>query len=169
MMAESDDQPHFRFNPRAYEPGRAFEASDRICGHCARPCVWEHVAGYYALNRVTLCARCIAAGGLGEVLGGHYSFHDCEVADCDPVLEAELMERTPGIACFNPFEWPVIDGVPLAFVGYGEEESLLAIPAGHAAMAAAFEDFGWDVGPSPYAMIFQTLDGETYRVVVDLD
>lgn len=168
-MADSDDRPHFRFNPRAYEPGRAFEASDKICGHCARPCVWEHVAGAYALNSVTLCARCVAAGGLEAVLGGSYSFHDGEVEDCDPALEAELLERTPGVACFNPFEWPALGGMPLAFLGYGEEETLLAIPAVVDAMAAAFEDFGWDAGPSPYAMIFKAPDGETYRVVVDLD
>lgn len=168
-MAGSEDQPHFRFNPRAYEPGRAFEASDKICGGCARPCVWEHSAGVYALKSVTLCARCVAAGGLERVLGGRYSFHDGEVEDCDPALEVELLERTPGVACFNPFEWPAIDRVPLAFLGYGEEEALLAIPAVVDAMEAAFAEFGWDARPSPYAMIFRTLDGETYRVVVDLD
>ncbi|MBL8650746.1 MAG: CbrC family protein [Sphingopyxis sp.] len=168
-MQDSDDQPHFRFNPRAYEPGQAFEASDKICGSCARPCVWEHVAGVYARTEVTLCARCVAAGGLEGVLGGRYSFHDGEVEDCDPALEAELMERSPGVACFNPFVWPAPGGVPLAFLGYGEEGALPAIPAVEAAMAAAFAELGWDAGPSPHAMIFRTLDGETYRVVVDLD
>ena len=169
-MAASEEQPHFRFNPRAYEPGRAFEASDRICGNCARPCVWEHTAGVYARKPTILCARCIAAGSLETVLGGRYSFHDGEVEEgCDPALEVELLERTPGVACFNPFEWPVIDGVPLAFLGYGEDEALLGIPAVEAAMAAAFDELGWDAGPSPYALIFRALDGETYRVVVDLD
>lgn len=169
-MAASEDQPHFRFNPRAYEPGRAFAVSDKVCGSCARPCLWEHSAGVYALKPATLCARCIAAGGLEGVLGGRYSFHDGEVEEgCDPALEAELLERTPGVACFNPFLWPAIDGVPLVFLGYGEDEQLLRIPGVEAAMAAAFDELGWDAGPSPYALIFRTLDGETYRVVVDLD
>lgn len=163
------DQPFFRFNPRAYEPGRAFKASDEPCGHCARPCIWEHTAGVYAVNEAILCARCVAAGGLEALFGGRYSFHDVEVENADPALEAELLQRTPGVACFNPFEWPVIDGMPLAFLGYGEEADLLAIPEVEMAIAAAFEDFGWDGGPSPYALIFKQVDAPHYRVVVDLD
>jgi len=54
-----------------------------------------------------------------------------------------LLERTPGVACFNPFEWPVLDSMPMAFLGYGEDEGLLAIDAVRSAINETFAEVGW--------------------------
>ena len=166
----SGDKPHFRFNPVAYR--HAFEASEESCGVCARACVWKYVGGIYmAGDRPTLCARCLADGRLAAFLGDrHFQLHDVFLDDADPALEDEVLRRTPGVSCFNPFVWPVLDGKPLAFVGYGEDEALIAVPEVQAAIGEAFEELGWTFdGPSPYALVFKALDGPSYRAVVDLD
>jgi uncharacterized protein CbrC (UPF0167 family) len=87
----------------------------------------------------------------------------------EPALAKEVLQRTPGVACFNPFDWPVLDAKPLAFVGYGEDPDLFANPDVRAAIGEALEALGWDCGPSPYALIFREIDGKRYRVSVDLD
>lgn len=166
----SGDRPDFRFNAVAYD--HAFEASEESCGVCSRPCVWKytgiiHTAG----DAPTVCARCIADGRLGSFLGDRrFQLHDVFLDEADPALEEEVLRRTPGVASFNPFVWPVIDGKPLAFVGYGEEEGLLALPGVQAAIAEAFRELGWTFeGSSPYALVFREIDGPLYRAVVDLD
>jgi uncharacterized protein CbrC (UPF0167 family) len=164
------DRPFFRFNPGAYGDGRSFEPSNEICEACDRPCVWKYTGSIYALTRPSVCARCIADGRLGALLGdADFSLHDINIRGADLELTQEVLQRTPGVACFNPFEWPVLDAKPLAFIGYGEEKSLIAIPEVRAAMEDAFAEVGWDFGPSPYALLFREVDGERYRVVVDLD
>lgn len=167
----SEDQPYFRFHPNAYAIKGVFEASDALCDVCGRPCIWAYAGGIYtAGEKPRSCARCIADGRLGDFLGGHFSLHDIELDDADPALADELLCQTPGVACFNPFPWPVLDSRPLAFLGYGEERALLAEPAVVAAIEDAFRELGWDYdGPSPYALIFREVDGSRYQAVIDLD
>ena len=165
------DQPHFRFNPNSYQGGRGFEQSQQMCDACSRPCVWRYVGNIYATESPTVCARCIADGTLGKLLNSqHFSLHDIELHGPDPELRDEVLQRTPGVASFNPFVWPVLDGNPLAFLGYGDEADLLLIPDVRSAIEGAFEELGWDFdGPSPHALIFKEVNGDRYRVSVDLD
>lgn len=170
----SIDQPHFRFNPNAYRYEHAFKASDDRCDVCAQPCGWKYTGNIYALTSPVACARCIANGALGAFLGGgRFALHDIEIEGAEAALETELLQRTPGVACFNPFEWPVLDGRPLAFVGYGPDEGVIDTPDAQAAIATAYADMGWDdVKPNPvdpYALVFRELDGGRYRAVIDLD
>jgi uncharacterized protein CbrC (UPF0167 family) len=164
------DKPDFRFNAPAYD--NVFAASEESCGVCSRPCVWKYTGVIYmAGDQPTVCARCIADGRLAAFLGDRrFQLHDVFLDDADPALEEEVLQRTPGVSCFNPFVWPVIDGKPLAFVGYGEDEALIASPEVQAAIGEAFQELGWSFeGPSPYALVFKEIGGPRYRVVVDLD
>src|SRR5262249_22050754 len=134
----SDDQPYFRFNPGAYEEGRSFESSSDVCAVCLRPCVWKYTGNVYAIGNPTVCSRCIASGELGKYLSDeHFSLHDIVMNGAEPSLEMEVLQRTPGVACFNPFEWPVLDAKPLAFAGYGGDKRLLDIIAVRSAIDAA--------------------------------
>lgn len=166
----TENKPHFRFNPVAYE--HAFEASEESCGVCSRACGWKYSGVVYmAGDPPTVCARCIADGRLAAFLGDrHFQLHDVSLDDADPELEDEVLRRTPGVSSFNPFAWPVLDGEPLAFVGYGEDEALIALPEVRAAIGEAFQELGRTFdGPSPYALVFKALDGPLYRAVIDLD
>ena len=167
----STDQPYFRFNPGAYEDGHSFERSSDVCEVCSRPCVWKYTGGIYATEHPVVCARCIANGKLGERLGeDDFSLQDIEMSGAEPSLEKEVLQRTPGVASYNPFEWPVLDGKPLAFVGYGEDQDLLDIAAARSAIEAAFAEIGQKFdGPTSYALVFKEIDGERYRAVVDFD
>jgi uncharacterized protein CbrC (UPF0167 family) len=173
--AMSDDQPHFRFNPGVYGQGRSLEPSDDICDVCGQACTWKYVGSLYVFPETisALCARCIANGKLGDFLGNRdFSFHDIQVHGADRMLESELLQRTPGVFCFNPYEWPVLEGRPLAFLGYGEDDVVLKDAEAQAAIKAAFQAIGWDfeVGTStPYALVFKEVDGSRYRAVIDLD
>jgi len=168
----SDDQPYFRFNPGAYENGRSFERSSDVCDVCSRPCVWKYTGGIYTEEEPgVVCARCIANGELGRFLGDeHFSLHDIIISGAEPSLEKEVLQRTPGVASYNPFEWPVLDAKPLAFVGNGEDEDLLDIAAVRSAIEVAFAEIGRTFnGPTSYALIFKEIEGERYRAVVDFD
>ena len=166
----SEHQPHFRFYPGAYEKDGPFEASTDVCEVCSRPCVWKYTGGIYATEEPVVCARCIANGELGNFLGKRFSLHDIGMNGAEPSLEDEVLRRTPGVASYNPFDWPVLDGKPLAFLGYGEDKRLLASPAGRSAIKAAFEAIGQThEGPTSYALIFKEIDGERYCAVIDFD
>jgi uncharacterized protein CbrC (UPF0167 family) len=168
----SEDQPYFRFYPGAYKEGGPFAASIDVCEVCSRPCGWKYSGGVYAKKEIsTVCARCIAGDKLGGFFGGdRFSLHDIELNGAEPSLKDEVLRRTPGVACYNPFEWPALDGKPLAFAGYGEDEDLLAIPAVRSAIRTAFEEIGQAFdGPTSYALIFKEIDGERYRAVIDFD
>src|SRR5688572_19811195 len=161
----SDDQPYFRFNPGAYGDGHSFERSSDVCDVCSRPCVWKYMGSVYATDRPVVCARCIANGELGRSLGEkHFSLHDIEMNGAEPSLKKEVLQRTPGVACYNPFELPVLDAKPLAFVGYGEDQDLLDIAAVRSAIEAAFAEIGRKFdAPTSYALVFKEIDGERYR------
>ncbi len=76
--------------------------------------------------------------------------------------------RTPGFSTYNPFVWPVRDGMPLAFLGFGEDDNLSRLPQVQAAIAALAKEMGGEVAPN-YAMIFKTLHGDDYVATLDLD
>ena len=167
----STDKPYFRFNPGAYEDGHSFERSSDVCEVCSRPCVWKYTGGIYATEHPVVCSRCIANGELGRFLGDeHFALQDVEISGAEPGLEKEVLQRTPGVASYNPFELPVLDAKPLAFLGYGEDQDLLDIVAVRSAIEAAFAEIGREFdGPASYALVFKEIDGERYRAVVDFD
>lgn len=165
------DKPFFRFHPDAYEHG-VFEKSDAPCAACGKPCVWAYTQHIYALppEPAPVCARCIADGNLGVVIvDGDYGLHDFTFDD-DPAeeLATEVEQRTPGFATFNPFVWPVRNGAPLAFLGFGEDEALARDPSVKAAIVALAKAMGVEIGAQD-AMIFKTLDGEAYVATLDID
>jgi len=133
--------------------------------------VWKYTGGIYATEHPVVCSRCIANGELGRFLGDeHFALQDVEISGAEPGLEKEVLQRTPGVASYNPFEWPVLDAKPLAFLGYGEDQDLLDIVAVRSAIEAAFAEIGREFdGPASYALVFKEIDGERYRAVVDFD
>ena len=158
------EAPHFRFNPNAYE-NSCLEESDDACGVCGRACGWRYVGNIYMVGDPPIvCARCIAEGGLGR----KYScgFHDMEFSEePDAALVEEIEVRTPGFATYNPFTWPVRDGMPMAFVGYGDDRDLLKAPG----VLDAVEGVTGFRGASSNTLIFREVDGDGIEAVLDLD
>ena len=165
------DKPHFRFHPDAYEHG-CFEESDEICSACAKPSVWKYTSHIYALppEPAAICARCIADGSVAKAVpDGDYTLHDLSFdEEPEDELAAEIEQRTPGFATYNPFVWPVRDGAPLAFLGFGEDDNLAGLSKVKAAIATLAKEMGGDINPSD-ALIFKTLDGDDYVATLDLD
>jgi uncharacterized protein len=167
------DQPAFRFFPAAYTMGDVFERSDDPCGVCGKPSVWSYTGTVYAEGeQPDVCARCIHDGKLAAHFGGNaVQLHDAEITGASEALTAEVLQRTPGFATFNAFDWPVIDGEPLVFIGHGDVEAVWSDPAMRDAIIAAWKSaYDEDLDePSPYALVFRTLDGQRLRVVFDFD
>lgn len=162
--------PYFRFYPGAYEA--EFEESAKQCEVCGDPCGWRYTGIIYSKEYPeVVCAACIHSGRLRAYVGARMSLHDVELEGADSELQTELLERTPGVASFNPFPWPVRNGVPLAFVGHGDDEAVQRIPEAHAATAQAALECGFDdiALPTPYALVFKGLDEAHYAVVFDFD
>jgi uncharacterized protein CbrC (UPF0167 family) len=168
----SDDKPFFRFHPGAYERG-AFVESDQFCDVCKRPSVWLYDGIVYtAGEKPSVCARCIANGKLAEHIKSRVSLHDADLdGDVDADLETEVMQRTPGFATFNAFQWPVLRGKPLAYVGHGEEESTWQNRDAAAAIRKLYaRERGEKLeGTTPYALVFKELKGGKHVAIVDLD
>ncbi|MEE4207388.1 MAG: CbrC family protein [Erythrobacter sp.] len=170
-------RPHFRFFPACYEFAENGEPIflRRVgpCHCCGQRDVLAFKGSIYWIRRDTpvICAQCIADGRLDRLLpeGVRYGLHDCEVEEIDwrDALVDEVKRRTPGFATFNAFTWPVLDGVPMAFMGYGDDERWESIPEAIAAMIEAEE--GENPYPSPYLLIFRQVDGTRYRAVFDPD
>jgi uncharacterized protein len=170
-------QPHFRFFPGAYEfcagSEDVFRTESGPCDCCGMRDIHAYQGVIYWARNIafTICAQCIADGRLAALLGigESYSLHDVEVAELDwrDPLVTEVKQRTPGFATFNPFEWPVHDGMPMAFMGYGDEAKWEHVPEALAAMR--MENEGEDCFPAPYVLIFKQVDGPAYRAVLDFD
>lgn len=165
------DKPSFRFHPDAYEHG-VFEPSDEPCSACGRACVWQYTQHIYALppDPEAICARCIADGNVAKAVPeDDYGLHDFTF-DEEPseTLAAEVEQRTPGFATYNPFVWPVRNGMPLAFLGFGADDNLAGVLGVKAAIATLAVDMGGEIAPGD-ALIFKTLEGETYIATLDLD
>jgi uncharacterized protein len=168
----ADPQPFFRFYPGAYDSPAIFERSEALCAHCQQPAVWQYQGSIYASNHhdAKLCARCVSAGGLEAFFGGRYGFHDIDLDGVAPALAREVQERTPGVGCFNPFSWPSINAMPMAYIGTGDDPAIYALPGVAAAISNANAELGWeDDGPSTYALIFREIDGPHIKAVIDLD
>lgn len=166
----SQNQPYFRFYPGAYGPRGSLEPSDDVCEVCRKACVWKYTGVVYSTKDVeVVCARCIADGRLAASLEKDMQLHDITLNGAARSMEEELLTRTPGVSSWNPFDWPVLDRTPLAFIGYGEDAEIEADPKAVAAIRSARErDFGNDndVG---YPLVFRELNGRRYRAVIDLD
>lgn len=166
------DQPAFRFHPDAYEHG-CFEASEQACAACGRPCVWKYTQHIYALppEPTAICARCIADGAVAKaVTDGDYGLHDFSFdAEPEAALADEVERRTPGFATYNPFVWPVRNGSPLVFLGFGADANLGDVAPVKAAVATLATEMGVDEINAADALIFRTLDGEAYVATLDLD
>ena len=165
-------KPYFRFNPNAYQANRVFKPSDESCEVCARECVWKYTGSIYTPANPTVCASCISDGKLEQFLGAeNYSFHDTEAEGANEDALQELLLRTPGVACFNPFEWPVMEGLPMAFMIYGDEESdLWRNPKVKAEVDAEYGDWPWDGKmPGSSVLLFKQVAGDQYRIVIDPD
>ncbi|MBI1361171.1 MAG: hypothetical protein GC155_12920 [Alphaproteobacteria bacterium] len=167
------DQPAFRFFPAAYDMGDVLERSDAPCDVCGKPSVWLYAGTVYAEGeQPEVCARCIHGGQLAAHFGGQdFQLHDADLSGASEALTAEVMQRTPGFATFNAFDWPVIDGQPLVFVGNGDADAVWNDPELRAAITAAWkEEYEEDLDePSSYALVFRTLDGKQTRIVFDSD
>ncbi|MES1200728.1 MAG: CbrC family protein [Pseudomonadota bacterium] len=166
------DQPHFRFYPNAYadEEG-AFEASEETCDVCSRKAVWLYTGEIYAEGEPpSVCARCISDGSLRKRLPrDSYTMQDIMLEDAEPDLADEVLYATPSVASLNPFEWPVRNGKPLAFMGAGDSPSLKGNAAARAAIKHAFEEAGDDDGHPSHTLVFKQIDGNFHVAVIDLD
>lgn len=165
------DKPFFRFHPDAYEHG-VFEPSDAPCSACGKACVWQYTQHIYALppDPDAICARCVADGNVAKAVPeGDYGLHDFSF-DAEPseALAAEVEQRTPGFATYNPFIWPVRDGAPLAFLGFGADANLAELIGVKLAIAALGQDMGGEIDPDS-ALIFKSLEGDVYVATLDLD
>ena len=165
-------QPTFRFFPRAYETDGVFSRTDEPCEVCRQPCTWRYRGIIYVTGRTPLtCASCIGDGRLAEFLKPRgFVLHDIQLEEVDETLADELLQRTPGVPSFNPFHWPVVERVPLVFIGYGDDQRIWGNADARAAIVAAFGELDSNCdGPSPYALVFQTLDSTRYCAVIDFD
>lgn len=165
------DQPYFRFYPNAYADGDAFEHSDERCDICARAAVWRYTGEIYMEgDPPSVCARCMASGALRERLpADSYVLQDIVLEGADDDLADEILLATPSVASINPFEWPVIDGEPLAYIGVGDAASLKGNTKAQRAIAEAFTDLGEDSGHPSHALVFKRLDDDEYVAVIDMD
>ncbi len=167
--ATEDRKPFFRFHPFAYDL-QALTASTAPCEICQRPCIWRHNVPIYSRTEYdNVCASCIANGRLLQV-DPTMQLHDISVTNCDPALERELMTRTPGVASFNPFDWPVIGRMPLAFFGEGNSPRFRGDKVVLAAIGRDWKAMdGEGQAPLHHSLIFRQIDGGTVRAVFDFD
>ena len=165
-------KPDFRFYPRAYDDA-VLKREGGPCEICHRAAAWIYQGVVYTRRDEThVCAQCIFEGRLLAFLGdAHFQLHDIEIEGVAPDLRDELLRRTPGVACFNPFNWPALRGVPLAFIGYGDKNGLWHEPLARAAMRKAWHERMGGVldEASPYLLVFRELGEGAWRAEVDLD
>ena len=165
-------RPHFRFFPDALDRPDLFERSSATCDGCGEPCDCLYKGSLYAPYKPSLCAWCIADGRVGRAINDdEFQFQDVDLRGVDAELAQEVLQRTPGVACYNPFSWPVRNAIPLAFIGYGDEPAILADPRACDAIDAAWRaETGSPLeGSCAYLLIFRSLDASTYEAVIDPD
>jgi uncharacterized protein len=165
------DQPRFRFYPNAYAEDGPFKRSVQRCDVCERKAVWLYAGEIYAEDEPpSVCARCLASGALAERLGpDSFALQDIVLEGADEELAAEILYATPSVASINPFEWPVLEGEPLAYIGIGDEAALKSNANAQRAIARAFADIGEESGHASHALVFKRLDEEEYIAVIDMD
>ncbi|MFZ2032032.1 MAG: CbrC family protein [Vitreimonas sp.] len=165
------DQPHFRFYPNAYAEGGPFKRSDETCDVCERQTVWLYTGEIYLEDEPpSVCARCLASGALRQRLpSDSFVLQDVVLEGADEALTNEVLYATPNVASINPFEWPVLDGEPLAYSGIGDDVALKRNAAAQRAIAQAFADLGEENGHPSQALVFRRLDTEEFVAVIDMD
>ena len=165
------DEPPFRFYPNAYAEGGPFKRSDEPCDLCERKGVWLYAGEIYLEDEPpNVCASCLASGALARRLPqDSFVLQDIVLEGADEALAAEILCATPNVASINPFEWPVLDGEPLAYIGIGDEASLKRNANAQRAIARAFADIGEEKGDASHALVFKRLDQEEYVAVIDMD
>jgi uncharacterized protein CbrC (UPF0167 family) len=122
----SQSLPHFRFHPDPQRSGSVV-AAEVTCDACGLTRSAKYVGPIYVDGDTepTLCPWCIAEGTAHARFGA--VFQDASFpGNTDPALIAEIEERTPGFATFNPLEWPVCCTLPMA---YGEPTGIAEIRA----------------------------------------
>lgn len=169
----SADKPAFRFHPGAYERGSLVK-SEEPCDACGEPSGWLYNnVVYVADDEPQVCARCISSGKLVDHFEDDYQLHDADFdGDVDDDMAEEIMQRTPGFSTYNAFEWPVLDGKPMVYVGHGDEDTTWANPQAAEAIRKLWADRGQPLKPgqkTPYGMVFRELDGDRYTAIIDLD
>lgn len=169
----SADKPTFRFHPGAYDRQSLVE-SDTPCDACGEPSGWLYNSVVYVEgDEPQVCARCIANGSLASHFAGDYQLHDSDFdGDVDEALAEEVMQRTPGFATYNAFQWPVLDGKPMVYIGHGDEDATWANNDAAEAIRKVWADRGHPLKPgqkTPYGLVFRELDGARYTAIIDLD
>lgn len=166
-------KPAFRFFPTAYDIDGVFEATNDACEVCKQPSGYRYTGEVYAEGSAPeVCASCIHSGKLAAAMDDKdMQLVEAELAGVDADTAREVLQRTPGFSTFNGFDWPVIDGKPLAFLGYGDSGPVTGDAAATASIEAAWKDSFEDPfeGPTANALVFRTLDGKTHKVVFDFD
>ena len=165
------DQPFFRFYPNAYAEGGPFKRSQELCDICDREAVWLYTGGIFMEGEEpSVCARCMADGSLRRKLPKEsFTLQDIALGGVGQALADEILTATPEVSCFNTFDWPAIDGVPLAYLGVGDDAALKGDRGAYAAIKAAFEEMGEEDGHPSHALVFKQIDGPAYVAVIDLD
>ena len=118
--------PTFRFHPDPVQSG-AIEVSPSTCGACGRARGYAYCGPCYVEDEfdAVVCPWCIADGSAFRRFG--VTFAEVEPKPgIDLAIAEEIEERTPGITSFNPVDWPVCCGVPMAYLE----------PAGHTEIGA---------------------------------
>lgn len=108
--------PTFRFHPDPVQSG-SVERSGATCRACGRVRGFVYMGPCYGEVDLdgALCPWCIADGNAHAKFAT--TFHDLTLPDdADPAARAEIEQRTPGFATFNPFAWPSCCGSPMAYL-----------------------------------------------------
>jgi uncharacterized protein CbrC (UPF0167 family) len=166
-----DPKPFFRFHPECYENG-TFKQMTNKCITCGQASGWLYDGSIYSIcNDKPVCATCIAEGRLKSRFGNDYQLHDIDFSSDPEHSGTEILQRTPGFSVFNPIVWPVHNTVPMAYIGVGEEPRFWDDPACREYMKKFWdEEIGGDLdGPTPYLLVFKSLDDSTFGFAIDLD
>jgi uncharacterized protein CbrC (UPF0167 family) len=167
-----DEKPYFRFYPECYNDG-TLKQSNQMCLVCGAHSNWMYTGNIYSIcNDAPVCSACIAEDSLRKRFGDSFTFFDIEFSDeVDRIVEAEILQLTPGFPMFNPITWPVRKGTPLVYLGIGDEERFWKDEACRLAMQRFWHiEIGEElVEPTSYILIFRTLDGSEFGFALDFD
>lgn len=173
--------PSFRFHTDPLASGSVLP-SDTPCEVCGQARGFIYTGPVYSEGdaEAVLCPWCIADGSAHRTLDA--IFHDTSFPDgTSEEVMAEIEERTPGFAVFNPFEWPCCCGLPMAYV---EPAGIAEIRARHytlegSLMGTIVHDFGISGGAartfmeylrrdeSPCVQVFHCLTCDTVHGHID--
>lgn len=108
--------PTFRFHPDPIASGSVV-ISEKACSVCEKVRGYIYTGPTYCEEEIeeAICPWCLADGSAHTALDA--VFHDVTFADATTADEmAEIEERTPGFATFNPIQWPSCCDLPMAYI-----------------------------------------------------